>query len=122
MKFTKTEIDLCRQIAKKHKRFPRKGDWEYNDNTKETKLKIYEYLGMANPLTGEVNIFLLWTIEDCLEFLREKGFLGIQLLGSESWVLWANKEHGGIYEMLGDGKTPLEALLKAVLAVLKKEE
>ena len=72
------------------------------------------------PTKEEIN---LWTISDCLEFLREKCNHSVVLKHDEhdeqdGWFLWLDEYHKT--EKEGYGKTPLEACLKAVLAVLEE--
>lgn len=134
MKFTQEEISLCKKIAERHRRFPHKGDWEYNDNTKEPTLRTEKYLGMENPLFIDgANIFLIWQIHDCLEFLRKRKYRIAQCYDGYGIIrkdkspdvtvvkLW-NWEKDLLPEVEGTGNTLLEALLKAVLAILEAEE
>ena len=142
-KFTATEIDLCKKIAEKKRRFPKKGDYEYNDVSKEITLRTSEYLG--NELPVEANIFPLWQEHDCLEWLNEKAEMRCwDLFRGESlddvvdpmienfhrfecqYIRYIDKSEKGDYEQPvidtteAMGKTPLEALLRAVLAVMEE--
>jgi len=110
MKFTKEEISLCGQVAEKHRKPIKYGDWyEFRGN-------IYLITVKHEPEMHDVSISL-WTISDCLEFLREK---------KEVIELWrAGRGSNWICRIKSQkwwkGKTPLEACLRAVLAVLEEE-
>ncbi len=134
MKFTKEEISLCKQVAEKHRKSIIKGDWLLWDRiipkeivlvhdtfyTEEGNEKTIGIL-TEQELLGGGEVIPLWTISDCLEFLREKRYKAIRF----------NEHEGGVgvsvfpeneFE-LGEGeygKTPLEACLKVVLAVLEE--
>lgn len=129
MKFTKTEIDLCRKIAGKHRKEINAGDWIEDDLFGRIFL-VYRivqkgfYLECVNKEDGLVTrtknlVIPLWTIEDCLEFLREKCkdhvFLSHDEDDDEEWYLWIDEYKET--QQMGKGGTPLEASLKAVLAV-----
>jgi len=114
MKFTKEEISLCKQVAEKHRKKIDWGEWAlFND-------KIHLVIDL--PVNEES--IPLWTISDCLEFLKERNYDCIlySKSGQSRWYLKFN-----IYplvssmEILNGGKTPLEVCLKAVLAVLEEE-
>jgi len=63
-----------------------------------------------------------WTISDCLEFLKKKCQDHVLLIHDEGdekeWWLWMDEYKET--QQVGSGKTPLEACLKAVLAVLEE--
>ena len=120
MKFTKTEIDLCREIAEKHKKYywrPFKyGTWyEY---------KNHPYLITSQPeseMSSEITI--LWTISECLEFLKKKiNYFQLKFTRKKKFdkrfKFYYRKNW--IKPVYYYGKTPLEALLKAVLAILEE--
>lgn len=117
MKFTKTEIGLCRQIAEKHKKEIQYGDWFIDPEG-------HEVVNINWRPEGDVP---LWTIEDCLEFLREKSCSIILTLypGEEQWnsgvEMWDEDGDKVVFGHDWIGETPLEALLKAVLAVLEEK-
>lgn len=121
MKFTKKEISLCRQIAEKYKRKIEYGDWYINFD-EEVRLK--EFFGVGYR---EEDCFSLWTISDCLEFLREKMWHIVALTDDAVFdekfqyhcEITDDKFDKTIYKK---GKTPLEACLKAVLDVLEEGE
>ena len=129
MKFSKQEINLCKQIAKKHESAIVYGDWYLYGNEIQIHLWAISY-PMAKEDRNKPRAIFLWTLEDCLEFLR----------GKECWLYQLKQEQKG-YEITilqlipkkkarcthesititKKGKTPLEACLKAVLAVLEEK-
>lgn len=130
MKPTKTEVGLCRQIAEKYRKSIEYGDWFLNAWGKISCACGYAY-PVHRPVRKEYENpkwIPLWTIEDCLEFLREKGYRG--RLDEDEDVELINKTigldpfsvscygHKSKRSFFRYGKTPLEALLKAVLEVL----
>ena len=72
MNFTKEEISLCRELAKKHKErslhlnhYFKRGNWYEYRNT--------PYLITSQPQSEmSPEITILWTISDCLRFLKTK--------------------------------------------------
>ena len=128
-KFTKKEISLCKQLAEKHRKKIGEGDWyisessEYKTGWSSPMLNDNDYEPVKMKLTGifddkDRNDVPLWTISDCLEFLREKferlRFCDDKKLEVQIWL-----PDGFYYHV---GKTPLEACLKAVIEVLKNEK
>ena len=151
MKFTKEEINLCKQIAEKHR--------EKNDKeAKELKVGLYIWQEFSKsvqiiyrldekekdiytivPKTGSRKLLYwnnleggwltpLWTISDCLEFLEKKGLLDDWSIDKE-WDEDANQTGNICFwwkpspkgkDRYTLGKTPREACLKAVLAVLEE--
>lgn len=111
IKFTPKEIVLCKQMAGKYKKEIKYGDW-YVNYDEEVRLK--EFFGDGYR---EEDCIPLWTISDCLEFLQEK-VDEIELWrhgrNLNKWLYRLNNHRWN------DGKTPLEACLKAVLAVLEE--
>ena len=120
MKFTKEEISLCEQIAEKHIKKVKYGEW-YLLNGKPI-LCAYANEGFHKSLEAENKIVPLWTISDCLEFLRKKCQDHVLLIHDKEddveWFLWMDEYKET--QQMGKGKTPLEACLKAVLAVLEE--
>jgi len=128
MEFTKEEISLCKQVAERHRRKIECGDWVVIDfpHLKETvtlfdtKWSDEDTLGLYNYSTDEFyeKWFPLWTIFDCLEFLGEKYGSSIDLYKNDKVLggQWLLK----IAVKVWSGKTPLEACLKAVLAVFEE--
>jgi len=114
MRFTKEEISLCKQIAGKHKKEIEYGDWYLSNTVTLLNKFIHGTINMARQV--RLCLIPLWTIEDCFEFLGEqfnklkrcKTIFEVELkfLGGRNWH---------------EGKTPLEACLKAVLAVLEEK-
>ena len=119
MKFTKKEINLCKEIAKKYKEQSRHldhhfkcGNWyEYKNNP---------YLITSQPQSEmSPEITILWTIFDCLGFLKRKvnSFKLKFVRGKFKFHYWKNWVKPVCYY----GKTPLEACLRAVLSVLEEK-
>ena len=107
MKFTKEEKNLCRKIAKKHRKEIEYGDWYYTTEYPEEKYRarIYKYrwTGMADrTINKRKEIIPLWTISDCLEFLREKFFRLRKCSDNELEVAFWLKDEC----YYGYGKTP----------------
>jgi len=148
IKFTKKEISLCKQVAGKHKKEIRQGDWVLDSDNKSWLISDVELWNSSRPglentisyglepinKTQEPEIILgkeeiekypaLWTISDCLEFLRKKGFyLSINTLG-EYWTcliykhIFNEKNENIGPRIFFQEKTLLITCLKAVLAVL----
>ena len=137
MKFTKDEIVLCKKITEKHRKEIEYGDWikcgdEQFIFVSEYKGLIVVYSEGGYDLSHRIlrdEIIPLWQISDCLEFLRENNY--ILRLPYQSNILKRGMEFS---ECLVDGKEkkevfingsdfmekPLEALLKAVLAILEE--
>ena len=128
MKFTKDEINLCKQIAEKHKKEIERGNWILDEHS-EVRLTeriqgeiisvgdndSIRFISQYNP-----NVTPIWTISDCLEFLEEKGlnlYLQFMCFPNGNWRFAA--EDNKYEKVRGEGKTRLEACLKAVLAVLE---
>lgn len=133
MKFTKTEIDLCKKIKEKKKKEVLYGDWFYSENFKEVVCNI----PFINPirdreiLNRDKSATPLWTIEDCLGFLEEKKVpVGI-LPRRDKWAVkrgwkWQIRWGTPIDHPLPWGgsinsKTVLEGLLPVVLTVLERK-
>ena len=149
MNFTKEEISLCKQIAEKHKKDIKRGDWyaaemfcPVKDIKAHLKMMGNDYIEIGKRkysigLRTEISImtperqlnaiwFPLWAISDCLEFLRERGwwlYKLIEVIGGDGfWCAITNPSEnlGGRNRFERHGKTALEACLKAVLAVLEE--
>ncbi len=117
MKFTKEEISLCKQIAEKHEKEIGYGDWYWDEGQKRTVICAVRLAHIEEAPYFIKNCFPLWTISDCLEFLRERAYL--VFIGQEENKGWCEVNAKKIIHRHG-GKTPLEACLKAVLAVLEE--
>jgi len=143
MKFTKTEIDLCKQIAERHRKELDVGDWFYvkmSDSdepyigcvTNTDKDRERPRLWDCYDASFEIAIVIPpWTISDCLEFLRERKRIDGEI--RLAYIDHHDKYFAHIFEedasairtkiiLVESGKTPLEALLKAVLAVLEEKK
>ena len=122
--FTKEEM-LCKQVAEKHRKNIKRGDW-YNDlNVGDGNLDICNFnQGVYwTYLNKNKKVIPLWTISDCLEFLRRRGHI---FVFHDLRALKGNKIKLPTSLILGKktfgGNTPLEACLKAVLAVLEDKK
>ena len=115
--FTKKEVSLCKQVAKRHRKEIEYGDWYYYK-----KGRTYWTWDKAHVRTDNLdNHFPLWTISDCLEFLRERGWAlcnHYDDLKDKNVVILFGRGESELLE--GKGKTDNEACLKAVLAVLEE--
>ncbi len=144
IEFTKEEMILCEQLANRHRKDLKIGMYVWREFDKTIRLiykldekekdiytvytsvilktEIFEKLFWNNLEGGWLTP--LWTISDCIFWLREKGFyLSINTLG-EYWTCLAyknifdeeNKNIGP--RIFFQEKTLFSALLKIVLAVL----
>ncbi|MBA7679675.1 hypothetical protein ES703_87977 [subsurface metagenome] len=140
MKFTKKEIDLCKQIAEKKRKDLKIGMYVWRKFDKTIQLiyrldkedeEIYTVILKGeklnhlywNNLEGGW-LTPLWTISDCLEFLRERGYwarMDVDDYGQGNIWIFSKKIQLSTWQMYPNysAKTPLEACLKAVLAVLE---
>ena len=138
IKFTKEEISLCKQVAERWRKPLKIFDpvigtylsgeefigYFHEELTKEkSRCRLDEVMvGLCETAKSTNELIPLWTISDCLEFLREKGWLVRDLIEYEgefgtTFLYQTTSEDKFIN---GDGKTALEAFLKAVLAVLEE--
>jgi len=115
-KFTKIEIELCKQVAERHRKEIEYGDWYWSSAYPKILLAMdYGFKPNEQEFAG---VFKIWTISDCLEWLMTKG--------TDCGVFYDPKDEiwKGYLTIIDQnciaekGKTPLEACLKAVLAVL----
>ena len=138
IKFTKEEISLCKQVAEKHRKEINTGNRVidglasgilliYRKVQKGFYLECVDEKGCLVTRTKQTIDFPLWAISDCLEFLKSKSFYGsISNVGSyyetyyKKIIVGENDEDLSIKVYSGIVKTPLEACLKAVLAVLEE--
>ncbi len=121
MKFNKEEKNLCKQVAKKYRKEIEYGDWYYTTEYPEEKYRarIYKYrwTGMADrTINKRKDIIPLWTISDCLEFFEKKNInyiFNFMRFENGNWRFTA--EDNKYTKVWGEGKTRLEACLRAVL-------
>ena len=115
MKFTEEEISLCKQIAEKYKRRIEYGSWYINYDG-DTRLKDFHGMGYRDEESTP-----LWTISDCLEFLKEREWRR-QIIDKDGTgtAIKVYYDRGLQPPIIKNGKTLLEACLKAVLAVLEE--
>jgi len=123
MKFTKEEKSLCKQVAEKHKKEVKYGDWILYGNNKP-RLITEQPKEIQEACYSLMDAFIpLWTISDCLEFLREKGYR----VKTDDTGYKVNPFHVNCYRhktkiaFFTCAMTRLEACLKAVLAVFEEE-
>jgi len=128
--FTDTEIDLCKKIAEKAEKgktneemnpiYMTKGDWYYDEKEKRVRLYNGRGLNFLGALT--IEWLPLWQEHDCLEWLRKKGMLIKSAYDvHDGFMLYTNFFNFSDSSKKGfHGKTPLEALLRAVLAVMEE--
>ena len=133
MTITEEEISLCKQVAEKHRKEIKYGDWYLTITTSPLDKDDKEESICLNAEKREINsieetkkdrVFYneyipLWTISDCLEFLEGKGFdldFDFTLFVSGNWrfIALAHEDK----EVRGEGRTRLASCLKAVLAVV----
>jgi len=124
MKFTKEEISLCKQIGEKHRKEVEYGDWFIMPADPHLFPTILESSPTHKLWKSEINkkAIPLWTISDCLEFLRKRGFscFHVDFDGDEVTLAVDNLRDGISAKFLA--KTVLATCLKAVLAVLEEEK
>ena len=112
MKFTKEEISLCKQIYRKY--------GEILDTKWKPSNLSWEELAKKVKDAREMQF---WSLEDCLEFLRERGFRFIlHHYDVKEYHLGYGRDDTGQWSDIVPCKTPLEACLKAVLAVLEESK
>ena len=134
IKFTKEEISPCKQIAERHKKEIEECDYVIGFWTEGWRKDFGDVIGrLKDKRLGEVKvakdsicypdkIIPLLTISDCLEFLWKEKKRDIISLATDFpatakrvWrIVTVTEEHWG--------DTPLEACLKAVLAVIKERK
>lgn len=126
---TKEERNLCKQIAKKHRKDIEYGDFYIEPKTQEGVL-LWDYED-SRYLVGDQcsDTVPLWTIKDCFEFLRGRDVdLTLNYFTHVGWwqvQLWNESSTQAFYSDFNKenkNKTPLEACLKAVLAVLEEKK
>ena len=126
MRFTTEEIALCKKIAEKYKKNNELGDWYLLEGNPI--LVAWSNRGFQRAKENKEVIIPLWQISDCLDWLDER---------CGDWELGKDRdEHGKPTGKIGFfwmppidkhkdnytlGNTPLEALLKAVLAIVEEK-
>jgi len=127
--FTATEIDLCKKIAEKGLMVNmKKGDWYWSEDWKAKELII---AGMTIKNQKLMKCFKLWAVSDCFEWLKERSYilrLSYQKDLMKKDIEIPNETYNGEYisrEIFIRGyyfmEKPLEALLRAVLAILEEK-
>lgn len=121
-KFTSAEIKLCQDIAKYWRKEIKYGDWficEADEYSRDYMGDGYSFKKGDILLYGEhlpKEYTPLLTLEDCLSFFREKKYPIVIAEDKGEGTCWLPWIDGKDKEFIG--KTPLEACLRAVLAVL----
>jgi len=115
MEFTYKEIELCKLIAEKERKEIKYGDYySYGDDAGYLcdSLILKKALKKVSPIP-------LWTLSDAIEWLTKKPDLHtLEIIGdfiNLGWNVILN------WKSTENGKTPLEACLKAILAILNEE-
>lgn len=133
MRFTKEEIRLCKKLAELGvSKEIKKGDnvlyidkiWmvRYATRTPYYLTIIHgEYDEDERNVRGD-KVVLIWREKDCLKWLKEKCKDHVLLIhdidDSKKWWCWFDEYHET--RQFEKGKTPLEALLKAMIQVVKE--
>ena len=123
----KEEINSCKQIEEKGVRFEPPDDWHGAYHVHHQN-KTYPWAeGEDKPYHKPDEFVWLPEISDCLEFLREKrwrnySFNLTESGGAKLHIIRVPFEFRIEDEIITKGKTILEALLKAVLAVLEEKK
>jgi len=124
IKFTKEEISLCKQVAKKGVSFEPPDDWHGAYHVFQQD-KTYPWAdGEDKPYYKSDEFVWIATISDCLEFLYKKyEEVGVESLLPDYWEasVYLHRKIKDAEVIDAKGKTPLEACLKVVLAVLGKK-
>jgi len=139
VKFTKEEISLCRQVAEREKKEINGGDWVITTIGRKEVIELVIsqrkdslYTIRTETIYGAVKnreeLIPLWTISDCLEFLRDRALylLGLNQSDECEFVCgFCEVDDMGMRTIdetakWVEGTTPLEACLKAILAVLEE--
>ncbi len=120
MKFTKEETSLCKQIVERYEKPIEHGDWFI-----DMKIGDKPFLTLSRRVPID-NLIPLWTIKDCLEFLRGEGYL-VRLVEYEHYggvktITCYCHGHKTKRAFSKQGNKDEEACLKAVLAVLEERK
>lgn len=137
MRFTEAEIELCKKIEGRWRKPLDWPDLVYYDNQifMVYKDKTEKGIEIENQMfverTDEKDLIPLLTLEDCLEFLRERNY-EVMLSYFDKFMgyriqVWEQEKSQAIYSDYDlekedeecSHKTPREAALKAVWEVLK---
>lgn len=132
MKFTQEEINLCKEIAKYHRREIKDGEWVV---VTIGRLEVVELVIMRgsdglyrirtstelNAIKDENELIPLWTLEDCLEFLEKKEYQVDINRVLNSWFVEIYKIGHKAKSIKTWKARLLESCQKAVLAVLREK-
>jgi len=141
IKFTKEEISLCKQVAEKHRKEIKYGDWvgvwAWAQNHTLHYIAQTHIVMPDNQITKklhclngirifEKDVIPLWTISDCLEFFKEKELRYYIVTDNHSTTITIfNPKTDSIItqQSVENSKNSLDiACLKAVLAVLEESK
>lgn len=118
MNFTREEVSLCKKIALRARKKLIYGDWWKGTGEDIFLMNIPGEI--LHPVDQHKDIIPLWTISDCLEFLRKKpGLHTLEITGDYHRLRWHVISNWT--DIAEEGETPLEAFLKAVLAVIEEK-
>lgn len=119
-KFTNEEIQLCKLIAEKERKEIGFGDWFYDEGfIRKIGIHVHAMI-LEEEMSDKIP---LWTLADAIEWLRERGY--IRAIIEIDWKKKATiaRFYGGKKIVSAQiEKTPLEACLKAVLAILEEKK
>ena len=120
IKHTKEEISLCKQIAEKHRKEKLElGDW-YLLKLLNGGEQIRLHADLRPWILLTKDFIPLWTISDCLKFLREKDYQVEINSVSDSWFMEIWKIGHRAKAIKEWTARLLETCLKLVLAVLEE--
>ena len=134
IKFNEKEIALAKKLHDLGvRRKIRKSDWIWYKN----KVWMVRYVSLGGEYLTIIHgkndedernihrsvVVPLWQIHDCLEWLRGKGFRFIlHHYAVKEYYLGCGRDDGSNWIEGKASKTPLEALLKAMIAITKEDK
>jgi len=126
MRFTKKEIALCKEIAHYYRKPIGFGDFFLDTDLRKPEVECCVDPSISDRYSKYLPFIPLWTFEDARKWLGERDKFGILILRYQVILRKKHKEClATVYEKdkyyEAEGQTPLEAMLKVVLAVLEEE-
>jgi len=112
--FTPKEIEICKKVAEKERKEIKRGDWYLYDG--EIHLWDIRYK-MSDDDRGKPNPVPLWQEHDCLEWLDKAKDITLRICSHPDAHLAEVEYDDKIYY----GSTPLEPLLRVILAILEEK-
>lgn len=82
MKFTKEEIDLCKEIVKYYRKPIDFADWFFDSELGRTGIHFHTMI-LNEDISNKIP---LWTWQDAREWLKEKGKILIQHREKPKWM------------------------------------